>query len=474
MIFYRTVDNKLHNAGEVQNVGFPLNDASYIPDEYLEKENFVILRTCFGLGDWGIISAFPKKLKEKYPDCYVWIPSPKLLKEMFGHLQSNWSSWDDPFQVVHTIFDNNPYVDGFIDEFKGEVFNDHYKLYETPKEDVPLLEQILKFWQFDDFNGIEPEIYWSDSEKQLGDKIINEHTDGNFGTLLIANRYKDDSVDLIQNKLDEFDLPMFYWTSKKDSGFKFKKALDLRHVDMRIQMYIKSKAIFNVGNQCGVNDTISNYAPTFSVVKNKLKSNIVRSQAYMYKEVDKVLSNLPDKWDVKTTTSKKWKTELYNFIKSKNIQSVLEIGTSLGHTTYFVAHFVDKVTTLELDSTRVSKAKQLSKKHNNIDFICGSAYAEWNFDYHDLVIIDCIHEYKYVKSDIENSIQLGTKYIAFDDYGLFPEIKQAIDEYVSEGKLEIVTKIGYPKGTHFHMSKSTNTTSDKVLADSEGLICRVV
>ena len=54
------------------------------------------------------------------------------------------------------------------------------------------------------------------------------------------------------------------------------------------------------------------------------------------------------------------------------------------------------------------------------------------------------------------------------------EIKQAIDEYVSEGKLEIVTKIGYPKGTHFHMSKSTNTTSDKVLADSEGLICRVL
>ena len=474
MIFYRTVDNELHNAGVVENIGFPLNDASYIPDEYLAKENFVILRTCFGLGDWGIISAFPKKLKEKYPDSYVWIPSPKLLKEMFGHLQSNWSSWDDPFQVVHTIFDNNPYVDGFIDEFKGEVFNDHYKLYETPKEDVPLLEQILKFWQFDNFDGIEPEIYWSKYEKELGDKIIKEHTDGDFGTLLIANRYKNDSVDLIQNKLDEYDLPMFYWTSEKDSGFKFKKALDLRHVDMRVQMYIKSKAVFNVGNQCGVNDTISNYAPTFSVVKNKLKSNIVRCQTYMYKEVDKVLSNLPDKWDVKTTTSKKWKTELYNFIKSKNIQSVLEIGTSLGHTTYFVAHFVDKVTTLELDSTRVSKAKQLSKKHNNIDFICGSAYAEWNFDYHDLVIIDCIHEYKYVKSDIENSIQLGTKYIAFDDYGLFPEIKQAIDEYVSEGKLEIVTKIGYPKGTHFHMSKSTNTTSDKVLADSEGLICRVV
>ena len=474
MIFYRTVDNELHNAAVVPNVGFSLDDASYIPDEYLGKENFVILRTCFGLGDWGIVSAFPKKLKEKYPDCKVWIPSPKLLKHLFGHLESNWSSWDDPFKVVHTIFDNNPYVDGFIDEFVGEVFNDHYKLYEHPREDVPLLEQILKFWQFDNFDGIEPEIYWSDSEKELGDKIIKEHTDGNFGTLLIANRYKNDSVDLIQNKLDEYDLPMFYWTSEKDSGFKFKKALDLRHIDIRVQMYIKSKAKFNVGNQCGVNDTISNYAPTFSVPKNELKSNIVKSQNYMYKEVTKVLNDIPDKWEVKTTTSKKWKEGLYNFIKYYNINSVLEIGTSLGHTTYFVAHFVDKVTTLEYDSTRVSKAKKLSEKHNNINFICGSAYDEWNFDYHDLVIIDCIHEYKYIKSDIENAINLGPKYIAFDDYGLFPELKKAIDESIDSGRLELVYKIGYPAGTHFYMSKSTNTTSDKVLADSEGLICRVV
>ena len=474
MIFYRTVDNKLHNVGEVPNVGFPLNDPSYIPDEYLGKQNFVILRTCFGLGDWGIISAFPKKLKEKYPNCKVWIPSPKLLKELFGHLESNWNSWDDPFKVVNTIFDNNPYVDGFIDEFVGEVFNDHYKLYETPKEDIPLLEQILKFWQFDNFDGIEPEMYWSDSEKELGDKIIKEHTDGNFGTLLIANRYKKDSIDLIQNKLDEYDLPIFYWTSEKDSGLKFKKALDLRHIDMRIQMYIKSKATFNVGNQCGVNDTISNYAPTFSIAKNKLKSNIVRCQNYLYKEVDLVLNELPDKWEVKTTTSKLWKEGLYNFIKYQNIKSVLEIGTSLGHTTYFVAHFVDKVTTLEFDSNRVSKAKKLSEKHNNINFVNASSYDDWNFDYHDLVIIDCIHEYKYIKSDIENAINLGTKYIAFDDYGLFPELKLAIDEAIDSGRIEMIHKIGYPKGTHFHMSKSTNTTSDKILADSEGLICRVI
>ena len=191
--------------------------------------------------------------------------------------------------------------------------------------------------------------------------------------------------------------------------------------------------------------------------------------------IEEILQQLPDKWDSKTTTSKKWKTDLYHFCIDNNIKSALEIGTSLGHTTYFIAHFIDKVTSVEVDQHRVNQASRLSEKHNNINFVCQSAYGtEWGFGYHDMTIIDCIHEYKYVKMDIENAIKLGTKYIAFDDYGLFPEIKQAIDEYVERGELEILSRIGYEKGTHFHMSKSTNTTSDKILADSEGVICKVL
>jgi len=473
MQFWRTLDNKVYPVGDVNSLGFPIDDPSYIPDEYLEAQNFVILRTCFGVGDWGIISAFPRKLKEKYPDCKVWIPSPKLLREMFGQLEQNWSSWNDPFQVVHTIFDNNPYVDGFIDSFEGEVFNDHYRI--TDGGDVPLMEEILKFWQFDNFDDIEPELYFSDEEKKLGDDIIIQHSNGVFGTLLISNRYEGEGRNSIQGTLDWYNLPMFYWTSEMDSGFTFNKALDMRHIDTRIQLYIKTQAKFNVGNQTGMNDTIANYAPTFTIPRGKLGSNFIRSEKYMVDSIETILSELPDKWEVKTTTSKRWKRGLSDFCKRENIESILEIGTSLGHTAYFVAHFVDKVTTLEVEPSRVQKAKQFSNKHNNIKFICQSAYdKDWNFGYHDLTIIDCIHEYKYVKMDIENAIKLGTKYIAFDDYGLFPEIKQAIDEYVSDGRLKIVSKIGYPKGTHFYMSKSTNTTSDKILIDSEGVICKVI
>ena len=278
MIFWRTWNNKIWPTAEVDRLGFSIDNPSYIPDEYLEQENFIVLRTCHGLGDWGIISAFPKKLKEKYPNCKVWIPSPKLLKEMFGDFEKNWSSLSDPFQVVHTIFDNNPYVDGFIDSFEEDVFNDHYRIY-SKKIKTPLLEQILKFWQFDNFDNIEPELYFTDKEIKLAKQIIKEHCDGKFGTLLISNRYKGEGKELIQQKLDEYNLPMFYWTSTQD--FNFKKALDLRHVSIRIQLCIKTLAVFNIGNQTGVNDTIANYAPTYTVPRGNVGSNYIKSEIYI-------------------------------------------------------------------------------------------------------------------------------------------------------------------------------------------------
>ena len=290
MIFWRTYNNEVYPLHQVKSgeMGFPINDPSFIPDEYLEKQDFIIMRTCFGLGDWGIISAFPRKLKEKYPNCKVWIPSSKLLQKMFGQYQQMWSSWDNPFKVVNTIFDNNPYVDGFIDSFEGDVFNDHYRVYKF-KEEVPLLEQILRFWQFDNFENIEPEIYWTEKEKNLGNEIINHHVKNEYGTLLISNNFEGEGLDKIQNKINEYNLPMFYWVKDSNVGLDFKKALDLRHVDIRLQMYIKSKAKFNVGNQSGVNDTIANYSPTFTVPRISSEKNnnlplgtdIIKSQHYL-------------------------------------------------------------------------------------------------------------------------------------------------------------------------------------------------
>ena len=55
MIFWRVLDNKLYSVQEVDRLGFEEEDGLRIPDEYLEAKEFTIMRTCFGLGDWGII-----------------------------------------------------------------------------------------------------------------------------------------------------------------------------------------------------------------------------------------------------------------------------------------------------------------------------------------------------------------------------------------------------------------------------------
>jgi len=283
VVFYRTYNNSLVPISSTDILGFSEKNPYYIPKNYLSNQTFVILRTCFGLGDWGIISAFPRKLKEKYPNCKVYIPSHIMLNKMFGNLKNNWDSWDNPFNVVYHVFNNNPYIDGFIDQYNGEIYNDHYRIYNKKNEKVPLLQQILKFWRFDNFTDIEPEIYWTNEEKKYGNEIIKSYGYDQFGTILISNRYSGEGYQKIQNKINEYNLPMFYWISSKTKrwNFLFKKISNLNDLDIRTQMYIKSISTYNIGNQVGVHDTISKYAPTITVPRDNLKSNYIKSQIYI-------------------------------------------------------------------------------------------------------------------------------------------------------------------------------------------------
>ena len=83
MIFWRILDNKIHSVDEVKRLGFEKSDGLRIPDEYLERQEFTIMRTCYGIGDWGIISAMPRLLKQKYPTFKVYIPSSFFLSNLF-------------------------------------------------------------------------------------------------------------------------------------------------------------------------------------------------------------------------------------------------------------------------------------------------------------------------------------------------------------------------------------------------------
>jgi len=289
VIFYRIVDNELHPVKETDTLGFEKSEGLRVPDEYLDKQEFMVMRTAHGIGDWGIISAMPRLLKEKYPDCKVYVPSKKLLKKLFGKDHDN----------VHVVFNNNPFVDEFVDEIDGEVFHDHYRIYDKDNTDIPLIIQMLEFWQFTDeeLSDSQPEMYWSVEEKEFGDKIIHQNArDSEFGCLLISDRFGtqlgkhhqetyDRDVQNFMNILTEHQLPYFYWTSKPISETPFdwiNKTLDMKHIDLRIQLYIKSKAKINLSNQCGTNHLMVRYSKCFESQRQfPLAHNIVKGEIYL-------------------------------------------------------------------------------------------------------------------------------------------------------------------------------------------------
>ena len=356
-------------------------------------------------------------------------------------------------------------------------------IYDKNNSDVPLLEQMLKFWQFEEndsftYKNSTPEIYFSDEEIKLGDEIIEEYTRGkDFGCLLISDRY-DYSMDrLIEGVIDP-TLKHFYWTERpiEQTSFDFiDKALDMRHMSVRTQLYIKSQAKYNVGNQCGTSQLVVRYSDVYSVQRQfPMAGNYVRGEIYLNdSRVREILKDLPDKSESKTTTSKKFKADFINYFSEDKYKSmsILEVGSSLGHSTKMLSHLFREVTALDNLYERHEQSKQLNSDRYNIHYVVMDVYNQsWEqFGKMDAVFIDCVHDYVHIQRDIENALKFGKgTIIAFDDYGLFPSLKQCIDEYVEMGKLKVLKKVGQLKGTFYP------TTQFKILKDYEGIICQSV
>lgn len=256
---------------ETDKLGFPIEDPYFIPNEYLDNKKFIVFRTCHSIGDWGIISAFPRLLKQKYPDCKVYIPSTKLLQEMYQGFTS-WSHWKNPYQNASIVFKNNPYVDAQIDNIEDEVFHDHYRIYDEKNPEIPLIKQMLNFWQFteQEMEDCMPDLYFSEEEKTMGNSVIEKWIGNDpYGTLLLTNTvqdyYSDETNEKLLREVERFgDMKFFYYGNKKISETIFSKTnyvnLKELNLDIRIQLYIKTKALINIGYQSGVNDSVCRYS----------------------------------------------------------------------------------------------------------------------------------------------------------------------------------------------------------------------
>ena len=276
MIFYRIHNNQLSFAGDVKRVGFDKTNAMYIPDDYLEDGEFIVMRTCHGIGDWCIISALPRLLKEKYPNCKVYVPSSKMLKSIFGDMMKTWGyGVYDSSNVSYDVFQNNPYVDKFIDESTDEIFHDHYRIYDVKNSEIPLVTQMLRFWQFKDSELLDttPDIYFSEEEQHYGKLFINELSE--YGYVGVSSTYGNTAdTQLLVDKIKEYgDMTWMYYGENpiEETNLSFiKNVINIKpkRLSLRQQMYLRYNARVNVGNESGTTLWCSKYSDTY-VLGNK-------------------------------------------------------------------------------------------------------------------------------------------------------------------------------------------------------------
>jgi len=270
-IFQRIYNNKLYNIVELSKLGWTTDQEYPIaPDDYLKNEEFVIHRGCYSIGDWGIISAMPRILKQYYPNCKVYVTSEKFAENIYGpsnkNAQNVWGMWLNPYENVKYIFDNNPYVDSFIDNFDGEIYHDHFRIRELKNDVDPLILQMLRFYEInlnleDDYC---PEIYFSNEEieefEEFKRKTFGEVEYGSFSYRYVNEREnKPTRLEWIQAKLDHYaDLPFIYY-EKHEHDFKFKRVLNSDGISVRLLMYLICNSKVCTGLQTGIYDTCSRY-----------------------------------------------------------------------------------------------------------------------------------------------------------------------------------------------------------------------
>ena len=193
-------------------------------------------------------------------------------------------------------------------------------------------------------------------------------------------------------------------------------------------------------------------------------------------DMSHVLNKINNKDKDKDTTSNKFKEDILKYFSNFKDKTILELGSNRGNTSRVYAECFEKVIGVEHKSDNILKAKELCSDVDNVEFILSDAYSEtFELPTADVVHIDAGHNHDQVCYDIDRCITYMNKPILiFDDCckKIFPDgtigntIRTAIDQKISEGKIEILKYIGANNGYV--------ANNGKMLTGVEGIICKVI
>lgn len=169
------------------------------------------------------------------------------------------------------------------------------------------------------------------------------------------------------------------------------------------------------------------------------------------------------------TCSDEFREDIKEFFKDKTHYKIAEIGSHKGYTTGYLSNIFEKVYAVDNSVEWTNFNKNLNKDKNNIEYVHLDIYKDsWDIipDV-DVVFIDACHGYQDCKSDMYNSIWnfKNLKYIIFDDYGVWPGVRQCVNESLINDTLIFENYIGL---------NNVPGPGNKVFKNTaEGIICRI-
>ena len=191
--------------------------------------------------------------------------------------------------------------------------------------------------------------------------------------------------------------------------------------------------------------------------------------------IEKLLKQIKeDKVDNMSTTSFKFKRDVWDFFQVFQDKIAVEFGTHKGQTTRILSFLFKKVYTINNNDSIM--AKDLNQDRDNIVYLNFDLYSNQPLPINDKIsmfLIDAGHDYDHVISDINLAFSLNHTsdcYIVFDDYGLTQyehHVYKAVNQAINMGALTFIKGIGHEEGFNF------GGEPPRILHHPEGLITKI-